>query len=267
MTADLYIVDAFTAAPFAGNPAGVVLLTEPRDAGWMQHVATELNHSETAFVDVSGAGDGPLPLRWFTPAVEVDLCGHATLAAAHVLGGARTFTTRSGELHCRPGRGNEITLDFPADRPEPTDPPQALVDGLPGVTIESVFRGRDDYLVRVRDIGELRALRPDFDAIAGIGSRGVAVTTHGADGADGADFASRCFYPAAGIPEDPVTGSAHCLLGCYWSAELGRTDLVGHQLSARGGVVSVSDEGDTGAAGRPSCHGRHRHTSGVITMP
>ena len=240
----LFVVDSFTAAPFRGNPAGVVLLTEPRDAAWMQAVAEELKHSETAFVDVSGGADqhrGPLPLRWFTPAVEVDLCGHATLAAAHVLGGARTFTTRSGELHCRPGKDGTITMDVPADRPQPADPTADLAHALPGVTIEAVARGRDDLLVRIKDVDELRALQPDLTAIAAIDARGVVVTTHGTDGAD---FASRCFYPGAGVPEDPVTGSAHCLLCCYWSAELGRGDLIGHQLSARGGVVAVSDEGE-----------------------
>lgn len=237
----LYVVDSFTAEPFRGNPAGVVLLTEARDGAWMQRIATELKHSETAFVDVTGDADGPLPLRWFTPAVEVDLCGHATLAAAHVLGGPRTFTTRSGELHCRPGKGNSITMDFPADPPEPADPTAELAHALPGVTIEEVARGRDDLLVRIKDVDELRALQPDLDAVAAIPGRGVVVTTHGTDGAD---FASRCFYPAAGIPEDPVTGSAHCLLACYWSAELGHNDLIGHQLSGRGGVVAVSHEGD-----------------------
>lgn len=235
----LFIVDSFTAEPFRGNPAGVVLLTEPRDASWMQLVATELKHSETAFVDLTGGEDGPIPLRWFTPGVEVDLCGHATLAAAHVLGGERTFTTRSGELHCRPGKGATITMDFPADRPEPLE--LDLTEALPGVTIEAVLRGRDDVLVRIADIDELRALEPDMTLIARIEARGVVVTTHGTDGAD---FVSRCFYPATGVPEDPVTGSAHCLLASYWSAELGHNDLLGHQLSARGGVVAVSVEGD-----------------------
>jgi PhzF family phenazine biosynthesis protein len=237
----LFVVDSFTAEPFRGNPAGVVLLTEPREAAWMQRVAEELKHSETAFVDLTSGEEGPLPLRWFTPAVEVDLCGHATLAAAHVLGGERTFTTRSGELHCRPGKGNTITMDFPADRPRPLDPTADLAHALPGVTIEAVARGRDDVLVRIKDVNELRALEPDLPAIAAIDARGVVVTTHGTDGAD---FASRCFYPATGVPEDPVTGSAHCLLGCYWSAELGHNDLMGHQLSPRGGAVAVSDEGE-----------------------
>ena len=237
------MVDAFTDRPFGGNPAAVVLLTEPRDDAWLKVVAAEFNLSETAFVDLTGGQDATLPLRWFTPATEVDLCGHATLASAHVLGGERAFVTRSGELRCRPGPGGWITMDFPADRPAPIEPPDMLAGALPGVTIERILRGRDDLLVQVGSAAQVRAVRPDLAAIAMLPVRGVVITAQGAELAD-ADFVSRCFYPAAGIAEDPVTGSAHCLLCCHWSAELGRNDLIGLQLSARGGSVAVSDDGD-----------------------
>ncbi|SER76601.1 PhzF family phenazine biosynthesis protein [Actinokineospora terrae] len=235
---DVYVVDSFTDRPFRGNPAGVVLLTEDRPTEWMQSVAAELNHSETAFVDTRGAN--PIPLRWFTPVAEVDLCGHATLAAAHVLGGDRRFSTRSGVLTAT-ATGTGIELDFPADPLEPVEPPGPLVAALPGVTVLEVHRGREDFLVRVASAAEVRALRPDLSAFALDSSRGVIVT---APGDQGADFVSRCFYPAVGIDEDPVTGSAHCTLAAYWSPVLGKTLLLGNQLSARGGTVEVRVDGD-----------------------
>lgn len=233
----LYIVDAFTDSAFAGNPAGVVLLDEPADPAWMQSVAAELKHAETAFVEV--AGEGPKSLRWFTPTVEVDLCGHATLATGHVLGGSQVFSTRSGELRTTAEDG-WVRMDFPVD------PPHAAADevapALPGATIKEVLRGKTDILVRVEDAAEVRQLEPDLDAVAGWEARCVIVTAPGDK--PGIDFVSRVFGPAVGIPEDPVTGSAHCTLSPYWSAELGRDELVGEQASARGGVVRVALQGE-----------------------
>ncbi|WP_089948990.1 PhzF family phenazine biosynthesis protein [Lentzea xinjiangensis] len=227
---EIYVVDSFTDTPFAGNPAGVVLLTEPRDDAWMQNVAAEMKHAETAFVTPDNH------LRWFTPEVEVDLCGHATLAAAHVLGGAQEFTTRSGVLTCVPDDG-WIRMDFPADPPKLTDPPIGLAEALPHATIKSVVRGRFDYLIELASAEEVRSLRPDVQGLTQIPSRGVIVTAAG----DGdADVVSRCFYPAVGIPEDPVTGSAHCTLASYWVPRLQRADLLAEQASPRGGFVRAT---------------------------
>jgi PhzF family phenazine biosynthesis protein len=212
----------------------------------MQSVAAELKHSETAFVETSG--DGPKSLRWFTPATEVDLCGHATLASAHVLWeegeavGSLGFETRSGLLTAVRLGDDLIGLDFPADPPAPVDPPAGLTEVL-GAKLVSVHQGRFDLLVEVADAETVRALAPDIRALATLPVRGVIVTAAG-DGHDGADFVSRCFYPAAGIDEDPVTGSAHCTLASFWCARLGRPALVGWQASARGGRVGVELTGD-----------------------
>ncbi|AIJ26472.1 PhzF family phenazine biosynthesis protein [Amycolatopsis methanolica] len=233
----LSIVDSFTGAPFAGNPAGVVLLDEPADPAWMQSVAAELRHSETAFVEVTA--DGPKPLRWFTPTVEVDLCGHATLAAGHVLGGEQVFTTRSGELRTRAADG-WVSMDFPNDPPRAAD--EDVLDALPGVTIAGVARGKWDILVEATDATQVRELKPDLDVIAGRDARCVIVTAPG--DRDDVDFVSRVFGPAVGVPEDPVTGSAHCLLAPYWAEKLGRVKLVGEQASERGGIVRVLVNGD-----------------------
>ncbi|WP_020416912.1 PhzF family phenazine biosynthesis protein [Amycolatopsis sp. ATCC 39116] len=233
----LSIVDSFTGTPFAGNPAGVVLLDEPADPAWMQSVAAELRHSETAFVEVTG--DGPKPLRWFTPTVEVDLCGHATLAAGHVLGGEQVFTTRSGELRTRAADG-WVSMDFPNDPPRAAD--DDVLDALPGVTIAGVARGKWDILVEATDAAQVRELKPDLDVIAGWDARCVIVTAPG--DRDDVDFVSRVFGPAVGVPEDPVTGSAHCLLAPFWAEKLGRVKLVGEQASERGGIVRVLVNGD-----------------------
>lgn len=233
----LYVVDAFTGTAFTGNPAGVVLLDQPADPEWMQSVAAELKHAETAFVEVNA--DGPLPLRWFTPTTEVDLCGHATLAAGHVLGGARVFTTKSGELRTSAADGS-ISMDFPADPPFPASDPVAAA--LPGVTVEEVLRGKWDILVRAGSAAEVRALGPDLAAIADWPARCVVVTAPGDK--PGIDFVSRVFGPAVGVPEDPVTGSAHCALAPYWAGKLGRDELVGEQASPRGGIVRVRTDGD-----------------------
>jgi predicted PhzF superfamily epimerase YddE/YHI9 len=232
----LYIVDAFTGTAFTGNPAGVVLLDEPAEPGWMQSVAAELKHAETAFVVL---GENPLSLRWFTPAVEVDLCGHATLATGHVLGGEQVFATRSGELRTS-ADGDWVRMDFPADPPVPA--PDEVATAFPGVTVEEVLRGKWDILVRATDAAEVRALKPDLDVIEGWDARCVVVTAPGDK--PGIDFVSRVFGPAVGIPEDPVTGSAHCTLAPYWSARLGREELVGEQASERGGIVRVQLNGD-----------------------
>ncbi|MET9228386.1 PhzF family phenazine biosynthesis protein [Lentzea sp. NPDC003310] len=231
---DIYVVDAFTSKPFAGNPAAVVLLTEPREDAWLQQVAAEMKHAETAFVTPDNH------LRWFTPEKEVDLCGHATLATAHVLGGDQAFTTRSGVLTCANDDG-WIRMDFPADPPELIDPPIGLAEALPHATIKSVARGRFDFLVELGSAAEVRSLRPDVQGLAQIQSRGVIVTAPG----DGdVDVVSRCFYPAYGVPEDSVTGSAHCTLASYWVPRLQRADLLAEQASARGGFVRATLEQD-----------------------
>jgi predicted PhzF superfamily epimerase YddE/YHI9 len=230
----LYIVDAFTEVAFAGNPAGVVLLEEPADPAWMQAVAAELKHSETGFVETRP--DGPKPLRWFTPATEVDLCGHATLATAHVLGGDQLFATRSGELRCR-AEGGWVSMDFPADIAV-----ESTVDIEVSADIEWVARGVTDILVVVRDAAQVRGLKPDLDSWAKLDARCVIVTAPG--DIDGIDFVSRVFGPAVGVDEDPVTGSAHCTLAPYWARRLGQRKLIAEQASERGGVVRMSLEGD-----------------------
>lgn len=230
---EIHVVDAFADRPFAGNPAGVVLLTEPADAAWMQSVAAEMKHAETAFVEMGG--DGPLPLRWFTPTAEVDLCGHATLATTHVIGSA-AFSTRSGVLTCVVDDDGWIRMDFPADPPAPIELPEPLRAGLPGA--KAVAEGVSDVLVELSSAAEVREFVPDFAAIAEVPGRGVIVTAPG--DRDGLDIVSRCFYPALGIPEDPVTGSAHCTLAAWWAPRLGRSDLVGEQASPRGGLVRMT---------------------------
>lgn len=202
-------VDAFTAAAFGGNPAAVCVLPRPRDDRWMQAVAREMNLSETAFLHRE---HDAWRLRWFTPLVEVDLCGHATLAAAHVLwedehlphGQRARFLTRSGELGAE-RRGDWIELDFPAEPARPADPPPGLLDALR--VRGTVARNRMDYLVEVADDATVRGLDPDFTRLRSVSTRGVIVT---ARGTPPYDFVSRFFAPAAGVDEDPVTGSAHC---------------------------------------------------------
>jgi predicted PhzF superfamily epimerase YddE/YHI9 len=236
---ELYVVDAFTDRAFAGNPAGVVLLDGPAEDRWMQAVAAEMKHAETAFVRVDH--DGPLPLRWFTPVAEVDLCGHATLATAHVLGGDLVFETRSGALACTAEDG-WVEMDFPADPAEPIEITTPLRAGLPGVTVRAVAQAVSDVLVEAASADEVRDLRPDFAAIAEVPGRGVIVTAPG--DRPGLDVVSRCFYPSYGVPEDPVTGSAHCTLASWWSPRLGRADLLAEQASARGGLVRTTLDHD-----------------------
>ncbi|MEU9125941.1 PhzF family phenazine biosynthesis protein [Streptomyces sp. NPDC048506] len=243
-----FIVDAFTDRPFAGNPAGVCLLEAPADADWMQQVAAELNLSETAFVHP--VDEDTYGLRWFTPTVEVDLCGHATLATAHVLYRTRgaeqeetlRFETLSGVLTARRHRHSGITLDFPADLATADTAPQRLAEAL---GTEPVWTGRakHDLLVELPKAAAVQELSPDLVALAEFSGRAVIVTAGAADGADH-DFVSRVFAPAAGIPEDPVTGAAHCVLAPHWAGRLGRTELNGVQLSPRGGRVGVTLRGD-----------------------
>ncbi len=243
MSAPFYQVDAFTTTPLTGNPAAVCLLPEPQEADWMQRVASEMNLSETAFL--RSQKDGSYQLRWFTPTHEVDLCGHATLASAHVLwseGIAPTeaplhFDTTSGPLTAQREDG-WIQMDFPADPVEPTDPPAALLDGLDDATPGEVNWSGRDYLVRLRSAEAVRTLRPDLATLETLDdTRGIIVTAT-AD-TDDADFVSRFFAPRVGVPEDPVTGSAHCALGPYWAGRTGRTSLTGQQVSGRGGTVRV----------------------------
>ena len=244
MSVSLHVVDAFTRQPFAGNPAAVCLLDAPREADWMQLVAREMNLSETAFLLPEGNG---YRLRWFTPATEIDLCGHATLASAHVLWSSgrlpadqpARFATRSGELTCRldanRADGDWVQMDFPAIAVTETPAPEPLFAGL---GVEPVWVGRSDcrWLVELADASTVRHLRPTFARLAQLPSGSVIVTAAAAPG-DEADFVSRYFAPGLGIDEDPVTGSAHCALAPYWQARLGKVDLVGRQVSARGGIV------------------------------
>lgn len=238
-------VDAFTSRPFGGNPAGVCVLPEDRDDAWMRNVAQEMNLAETAFLRRRPDGWN---LRWFTPAVEVDLCGHATLASAHVLwetrelaaGETARFHTRSGLLTAVQ-RGDWIELDFPATPDEPVEPPDGLAESL-HVTPRYVGRSRFDYIVEVDGEDTVRNLRPDFGRMKELGGRGVIVTSRAAS--PDWDFVSRFFAPAAGIDEDPVTGSAHCCLGPFWSRRLNKTSFRARQISPRGGELKVDLEGN-----------------------
>ncbi|MDE3087082.1 MAG: PhzF family phenazine biosynthesis protein [Acidobacteriota bacterium] len=235
MALSLTVVDAFTDRPFTGNPAAVALVEAFPGEERMQAVAAEMALSETAFC--VGRPDGDHDLRWFTPTVEVDLCGHATLATAHVLGGAGRFHTRSGLLTCR-SESETVWMDLPADPPVETPPPAGLA--LEGVRGSATCR--EDLLLELADAALVRALVPDMAAIASLGSRGVIVTAAG--DRPGVDCVSRFFAPNAGIPEDPVTGSAHCALAVWWAARTGRTELVGEQASPRGGTVQMVLGGD-----------------------
>jgi len=243
----IYQVDSFTNKPFAGNPAGVCVLPEARDAQWMPDVAKEMNLSETAFL--LKADDG-YNLRWFTPAVEVELCGHATLASAHILwetgllkpGEQARFHTLSGLLTAN-RRGDWYEMDFPAKSETPVEIAASLVEALgAGIAVKNITANQFDFLVEVASESIVREMQPDFTRLSKIPVRGVIVTSR-ADAGD-YDFVSRFFAPAVGVNEDPVTGSAHCFLSPYWSERLGRNELVGYQASARGGVVKVRLDGD-----------------------
>jgi PhzF family phenazine biosynthesis protein len=240
-------IDAFTAVPFRGNPAAVVFLdeAEPGDA-WMQSVAAEMNLSETAFL--RRRDDGDWSLRWFTPTVEVDLCGHATLASAHALWGegklaadeTARFQTRSGLLTAVRD-GEWIVLNFPVTPNEAAETPPELLEAL-SVAPTYVGRNRFDYLVEVATEAEVRQLQPDYAMLRRVRARGVIVTSRAS--MQGYDFVSRFFAPQSGVDEDPVTGSAHSALAHHWATRLGRTSMMAYQASARGGSVRVTLDGD-----------------------
>ena len=244
MTHKLYQVDAFTHTPFRGNPAAVCLLPGPADEEWMANLAKEMNLSETAFLYPEKEGYN---LRWFTPAVEVSLCGHATLASAHILyeiGAIQPdqeaiFYTASGVLKAKK-RGEEIELDFPATPPKEIPEPAGLSIAL-GVKAEYIGQSRFDYLVRVASESEVREASPNFGKLNELGVRGVMLTSRGETEFD---FISRFFAPGAGVDEDPVTGSAHCCLGPYWGAELGKEEMRAYQASPRGGIVGIRLAGE-----------------------
>ena len=239
-------MDAFTNKAFGGNPAAVCVLPAPPSDEWMRSVAREMNLSETAFLTPH---EGGYSLRWFTPAVEVDLCGHATVASAHVLwqdghlkpGEQARFHTRSGLL-LADQRGEWIELDFPAKVVTAAEPPAELLPSLGVAHAGFVGKNAFDYLVEVDSEETVRALSPDHSTLRKIPVRGVIVTARSTGGEY--DFVSRFFAPGSGIDEDPVTGSAHVALGPYWSERLGKTEFVAFQASERGGVVRVRLQGD-----------------------
>ena len=245
MGIELFQVDAFTDTPFLGNPAGVCILPEPKKDSWMQLVAREMNVSETAFLLREGEG---YRLRWFTPKVEVDLCGHATLASAHILyekGLLRKeeearFQTRSGLLTARL-KTSWVVLNFPAEPATASEAPPDLLKAL-GVTAKYVGRNRLDYLVEVDSERTVRELKPDIPLLAKVATRGVMVTSLSRSG--DYDFVSRFFAPRVGVDEDPVTGSAHCCLGPFWRDRLHREELTAFQASERGGLLKVGTIGD-----------------------
>jgi len=245
MTIPIFQVEAFTGEPFKGNPAAVCLLPGPGEEAWMQAVAREMNLSETAFLTPR---QGEFDLRWFTPKVEVALCGHATLASAHVLwetgrlapGETARFRTRSGLLTAD-RRGEEIELDFPATPDEPAGAPAGLLEAL-GTSARYVGRSRFDYLVEVDGESIVRGLKPDLGRLRAVEARGIMVTA--ASSAACFDFVSRFFAPSVGVDEDPVTGSAHCCLGPFWGRQLNKPEMNAYQASDRGGCLRVRVEGD-----------------------
>ncbi|WP_328656493.1 PhzF family phenazine biosynthesis protein [Streptomyces sp. NBC_00334] len=247
------IVDAFTDRPFTGNPAGVLLLDAFPDDDRLQRVALEVNHAETAFAHrLPTGGEADWALRWFTPATEVALCGHATLATAHVLhttgahAGPVRFATRSGVLTATPRGDGSITLDFPTAPLTPVDAPAGIAEALGAGprTVLDTGPNIGDLLVEVADERTVRGLAPDLKALAAHSVRGVIATARAKDPARGYDYVSRCFFPNVGIDEDPVTGSAHTALAPFWSERLGRPDLTGLQASARSGRVRTELRGD-----------------------
>lgn len=262
MSLRIYQVDAFTAKPFAGNPAGVCFPEKPMDDQWMRNVAAEMNLAETAFLLKTTDGWN---LRWFTPTVEVDLCGHATLAAAHVLaetgflksGDKAVFDTRSGRLTAGFLDGG-IELDFPAKPAEPAAPPDGLLEALTGILPKAggpvtrtesfredilyVGKNQFDYLLEFKKDDAIRKLDPDFNRLKKVEARGIIVTAPSAD--PEFDFISRFFAPAVGINEDPVTGSAHCCLGPYWMKKLGKSGFRAYQASSRGGIIDLEVHGN-----------------------
>ncbi len=248
MTIPIYQVDAFTDAAFGGNPAGVCLLTDPKEDSWMQSVAAEMNLSETAFVRPEKEG---FRLRWFTPQVEVELCGHATLATSHILwetgvlarNREAKYETLSGRLGARLDGQGWIELDFPS-RPVKPEPPDWLDElaGALGIKPYGAGLSKEDVLVEAADEATVRALRPDFGVLRSLPARGVIVTARSSD--PRFDFVSRFFAPAVGVDEDPVTGSSHTVLVPYWADRLGKQSFTAFQASRRGGILRVSLAGD-----------------------
>ncbi len=239
MAVPVSVVDAFTDRPFAGNPAAVCRLESWPDDAWLRGVAAEMNLAETAFLVPRSAGE--YELRWFTPTGhEVDLCGHATLASTHVVGEEVVFHTRSGPLRCAPGEGGWITLDLPAGSSSSIGDDPAIIEAI-GTRVRGTWSGTF-HVVELSSAADVRALRPDLAAIAARCPHGLIATAAG-DG-DGIDMVSRVFAPAVGIPEDPVTGSAHCQLAPLWATRLGRDELVAEQASARGGALRLRVHGD-----------------------
>ncbi|MEU8982225.1 PhzF family phenazine biosynthesis protein [Streptomyces sp. NPDC048309] len=247
------IVDAFTDRPFSGNPAGVLLLDSFPDDAWLQNVALEVNHAETAFAHrLPQGGAADWALRWFTPATEVAMCGHATLATAHVLHstgvheGPVRFATLSGVLVATPHEDGSLTLDFPTAPLTPVEVPAGAAEALGAAPRTAFDTGPNvrDLLVEVADEKTVLGLTPDHKALARYSERGIIATARAEDPSRGYDFVSRCFFPNVGIDEDPVTGSAHTALAPYWSERLGRPDLTGLQASPRSGLVRTGLRGD-----------------------
>ena len=240
----VYQVDAFTDVIFKGNPAGVCILSRPLHEKWMQDIAMEMNLSETAFLYRQGDG---FNLRWFTPEEEEELCGHATLASAHILWETgviglqdeAVFYTRSGKLTAKKD-GEFIVLDFPIEEDTQVETPRELELSL-GVPILYTGRNRMDYIVEVEDEETVRELEPDPEIMKGLETRGVIVTSRSSD--PRYDFVSRFFAPGSGIPEDPVTGSAHCCLAPYWERRLGKNKFIAYQTSKRGGLLKITTNG------------------------
>jgi predicted PhzF superfamily epimerase YddE/YHI9 len=240
-----FLIDAFADRPFAGNPAAVVLLSAWPDDRWLQTIAAEMNQSETSFLVPAGE---KFELRWFTPLAEVSLCGHATLAAAaalwtdavHAPRESLRFSTLSGVLTAQ-RQGAEIELDFPVKRAAACAPPSGLIEALT-VRPTNVARNAFDFLVEVATDAEVRAASPHFADLAKIDARGVILTAKSGD--PRYDFVSRFFAPAVGVPEDPVTGSAHCCLADYWGTKFGKNKMMGYQASRRGGAVGVERVGE-----------------------
>ena len=240
MTQEIFQVDAFTDKPFGGNPAAVCVLSQAADDRWMQQVASEMNLSETAFLVEQDDGYN---LRWFTPAAEVDLCGHATLASAHILWEQGLLQAdRTARFHTRSGllsavrKNSWIEMDFPAEPEKPADFPEDVFEAF-GANALYVGKNRFDFLLEFESAATIHKMTPNFSLLSTIPGRGFMVTSHSDE--DRYDFISRFFAPAFGINEDPVTGSAHCCLGPYWAEKLGKNELTGYQASARGGVVGV----------------------------
>ena len=235
----MYQVDAFASKLFSGNPAAVVILESPLSKDLMQSIALENNLSETAFININ---ESPIPIRWFTPTLEVDLCGHATMASAKILfehfpgiaGSEISFSSKSGILKVSKN-AEDICLNFPADDPEPQEMDAFFAEALGESPIE-ILRGTDDFLAVFNTEQQIQAMKPDFTKLAKINSRGVVISAPGND----VDFVSRCFFPQTGVDEDPVTGSAHTMLIPYWAKQLDKIQFKAHQLSARGGVLDCN---------------------------